>query len=187
MLREGLSNIGELLSLLPLIELLQLQAQATNHIHHYLNCLIAKSIIYDQVDRKPLSLDALFEALELLERTDLLSVFLLWRKPIYDLLMKTMPAKKHNETIRRVLLGLANHPGMEHGTRTSEGDKKVSLTNREMEILTLIALGLTNKKIVNQLVISENTLRTHIRNLYRKLGVKNRTQAMKAGQDLGII
>jgi len=51
----------------------------------------------------------------------------------------------------------------------------------------LIALGLTNKEIAAQLVISENTLRTHIRNLYRKLGVSNRTQAMKAGQDNGLI
>jgi len=177
----------ELLNLLPLIEFLQLQAQSTNHIHHYLNCLIAKSIIYDQDDRKPLSLAALYEALELLERSDLLSVFLLWKQPLQNLLIKTMATKKHGETIRRVLLALANQPGMENGKLTSVSKNKVSLTNREMEILTLIALGLTNKKIAKQLVISENTLRTHVRNLYRKLGVHNRTQAMKAGQDLGLL
>jgi len=125
--------------------------------------------------------------LELLERSDLLSVFLLWKQPLQNLLIKTMATKKHGETIRRVLLALANQPGMENGKLTSVSKNKVSLTNREMEILTLIALGLTNKKIAKQLVISENTLRTHVRNLYRKLGVHNRTQAMKAGQDLGLL
>ena len=144
-------------------------------------------MIYDQDDRKPLSLAALYEALEILESTDLLSVFLLWKQPLHNLLMKNMPAEKHNETIRRVLLALADQPGMKNEKLASLGENKISLTNREMEILTLIALGLTNKKIAQQLVISENTLRTHVRNLYRKLGVNNRTQAMKAGQDLGLI
>jgi ATP/maltotriose-dependent transcriptional regulator MalT len=89
--------------------------------------------------------------------------------------------------MRRLLLALSNQPGIEKAGRTGVGESTVSLTNREMEILTLIAMGLTNKKIADQLVISENTLRTHVRNLYRKLDVNNRTQAMKAGQELGLL
>ena len=170
-----------------MIELLQMQAESTNHIHHYLNCLIAKSIIYDQADRKPFSLATLDEALKLLEKTDLHRLFLLWKQPLYNLLIKTMADNEHSETIRHLLLALVNQPGMEEAKRTSLGESQITLTNREMEILTLIALGLPNKKITKQLVISENTLRTHVRNLYRKLGVHNRTQAMKVGQDLGIL
>lgn len=177
----------ELAYLLPLVEVLQRQAQTSNHIHHYLNCLIAKSIIYDRVGRKQSSQDALTEALDLLEKAEFLRVFLLWRHPLHTLLMDTMATQAPNETMRRLLLALSNQPGMEQAGRTGVGESTVSLTNREMEILTLIAMGLTNKKIADQLVISENTLRTHVRNLYRKLGVNNRTQAMKAGQELGLL
>lgn len=52
------------------------------------------------------------------------------------------------------------------------------LTQREKEVLTLVTQGLTNKAIAEQLHISLNTLKVHIRNLYGKIGVENRTQAL---------
>ncbi len=51
------------------------------------------------------------------------------------------------------------------------------LTNRERETLELVAQGLTNREIADQLVISENTVRTHLRNILDKLHVQNRLQA----------
>lgn len=61
------------------------------------------------------------------------------------------------------------------------------LTDRELEILTLIAAGLSNKKIEERLVVSHNTVRTHIKNLYSKLAVSSRTQAIHKGQELGLL
>jgi DNA-binding NarL/FixJ family response regulator len=52
-----------------------------------------------------------------------------------------------------------------------------SLTEREIRILTLIAEGLTNADIAETLSVSQNTVKTHIRNIFSKLGVSDRTQA----------
>ena len=52
------------------------------------------------------------------------------------------------------------------------------LTGREMEILHCLGAGLNNRDMAKELFISENTVRTHLYNVFRKLSVKNRTQAV---------
>jgi NarL family two-component system response regulator LiaR len=62
----------------------------------------------------------------------------------------------------------------------SQGSKpgsEMALTEREIEILQLVALGKTNQEIADDLVLSERTVRTHITNILAKLGLSNRTQA----------
>ena len=54
-----------------------------------------------------------------------------------------------------------------------------SLTRREREILALLAAGLSNREMAERRVIAEGTLKRHIANLYRKLGVHTRTQAIR--------
>ena len=61
------------------------------------------------------------------------------------------------------------------------------LTPRELEILQLLAEGLAYAQIAERLVITENTLKTHIKRIYSKLYVNNRTQAVLAAQELGIL
>jgi DNA-binding NarL/FixJ family response regulator len=56
-------------------------------------------------------------------------------------------------------------------------DPFAELTEREREILTLVARGRANKEIAGELVISERTARTHVSNILRKLGLPSRTQA----------
>jgi DNA-binding NarL/FixJ family response regulator len=56
-------------------------------------------------------------------------------------------------------------------------DPAVELTDREREILRLVAAGMANKEIASELVISERTARTHVSNILRKLGLASRTQA----------
>ncbi len=59
------------------------------------------------------------------------------------------------------------------------------LTKRERDILLLIRLGKSNKEVADDLGLSVNTVKTHMRNLFQKLGVSNRTQAsFKADQVL---
>ena len=61
------------------------------------------------------------------------------------------------------------------------------LTAREREILGLMAAGMTNPQIAAQLVIGGGTVKTHTLNIYRKLEVANRTQAIVRAQELGLL
>ncbi|MBL0171340.1 MAG: response regulator transcription factor [Gemmatimonadaceae bacterium] len=61
------------------------------------------------------------------------------------------------------------------------------ITKRELEILALIAAGLTNREIADRLFVSENTVKTHSSRLFEKLSVNRRTQAVQVGQRLGLI
>ena len=64
-----------------------------------------------------------------------------------------------------------------HGSREQAGDPFAELSEREREILRLLAEGHANKEIARRLVISERTARTHVSNILRKLGLTSRTQA----------
>lgn len=61
--------------------------------------------------------------------------------------------------------------------RQAGDDPIYSLTSRELDVLTLVAKGLSNKQIANELFISEETVKVHIRNLLRKLNVHSRLAA----------
>ena len=61
------------------------------------------------------------------------------------------------------------------------------ISERELEVLRFIAAGLPNKKITEQLYISMSTVKTHLRNIYGKLDVHSRTEAVAKAKDLGIL
>jgi LuxR family maltose regulon positive regulatory protein len=61
------------------------------------------------------------------------------------------------------------------------------LTERELEILKLIAAGLTNPEIGEQLVISPETVKKHASSIYGKLGVNNRTEAATTARELDLL
>ena len=62
-----------------------------------------------------------------------------------------------------------------------------ALTQRETEVLGLLAFGLANKQIAVQLGISEHTVKFHISTIYAKLGTTNRTEAVRVGVQQGLI
>jgi DNA-binding CsgD family transcriptional regulator len=65
--------------------------------------------------------------------------------------------------------------------------QRLSLTPRELEILALIAEGLSNREIAGRLFVSENTVKTHSANLFSKLQARRRTQAVQIAKEAGVI
>lgn len=63
----------------------------------------------------------------------------------------------------------------------------LGITPRELEILELIAEGLSNKEIAGRLFVSENTIKTHSSRVFDKLGAKRRTQAVQMGKECGLL
>lgn len=65
--------------------------------------------------------------------------------------------------------------------------RELGVTRRELEILELIASGMSNREIAEKLFVSENTVKTHSSRLFDKLGAKRRTQAVQIGKEIGLI
>ncbi len=63
----------------------------------------------------------------------------------------------------------------------------LGITARELEILTLVAQGLSNREIATQLFVSENTVKTHCARAFDKLGAVRRTQAVQRGKEWGLL
>ena len=63
----------------------------------------------------------------------------------------------------------------------------LSITPRELEILELIAQGMSNREIAEKLFVSENTVKTHSSRVFDKLGAKRRTQAVQFGKECGLL
>lgn len=63
----------------------------------------------------------------------------------------------------------------------------LGMTARELEILTMVARGFSNREIATQLFVSENTVKTHCARVFGKLGAVRRTQAVVRGKELGLL
>ncbi|MCE0760780.1 LuxR C-terminal-related transcriptional regulator [Marinobacter sp. G11] len=105
-------------------------------------------------------------------------------RPYIEYLINSMePAPK--------LLGIADKDLESDPSRADVSDLELlnasEVTGREREILELIGEGLFNKEVANLLGISEGTVKWHLKNLYSKLGVSSRTQALKRAQSLKLI
>jgi LuxR family maltose regulon positive regulatory protein len=72
-------------------------------------------------------------------------------------------------------------------SQTLKSELVEPLSERELEVLQLIAEGLTNPEIAARLYLSPNTVKVHAHNIYGKLGVNNRTQAGARARALGIL
>jgi len=110
-------------------------------------------------------------------------------------ILKDMKMDKLADAVRKAASGeVVLHPRVAarliqevHGAERQETNPFQDLTEREMEVLKLIANGLSNSKIAEQLVISENTVKGHVSNILSKLHLVDRTQAAVYAWQQGIV
>lgn len=133
-------------------------------------------------------------ALELAAPEGFIGVFVEQGQPVAQALAKL--ARQHRldgiqaDYVQRLLTALANSPAAE-----SENDGAVSkpptlldpLTERELEVLALMAEGLKYKEIAAKLIVSVNTVRYHVKAIYGKLSVNNRTQAIETARQYQLL
>ena len=100
--------------------------------------------------------------------------------------LKSMPPKDLVEVIRQVHLGKKRIPS-QLAAQLAEHMGEEGLTARELEVLRKIAEGERNHDIANQLSISEETVKVHVKHIMEKLGAKDRTQAVAIAIRRGII
>jgi DNA-binding NarL/FixJ family response regulator len=93
-------------------------------------------------------------------------------------LLKTRSGELLVESLERIASG--ERIGLEPGNGIEPTTRVVELSDRESEVLALIALGLTNGEIAEELYLSIETVKTYVKRLYAKLGVHNRAQAALA-------
>src|SRR5215831_12592701 len=72
-------------------------------------------------------------------------------------------------------------------TRDEKRREDLGITPRELDILELIAQGLSNREIAEKLFVSENTVKTHSSRVFDKLGARRRTQAVQLGKEFGLL
>jgi len=101
-------------------------------------------------------------------------------------LLKGMYGDELMDAIRAVHSGRSRIPA-QVAERLAEGMARPALTDRELDVLREIVSGKSNKKIGKELNISEATVKTHINSILGKLGVTDRTQAVTAAIQRGIV
>jgi DNA-binding CsgD family transcriptional regulator len=99
----------------------------------------------------------------------------------------TLTRKKEQALPQQGTLGTASSTDREPFTADAQRMSELGITPRELEILGLIAAGLSTREIAERLFVSENTVKTHSSRLFDKLGAKRRTQAVQLGKEARLI
>ena len=153
--------------------------------------LAHKALQLDYQGEESVALERLTAALNLAEPGGCIRLFVDLGPQMADLLKQLIEQNVAVDYIGRILDAFKQD---EHRATQDESDQLTSppplvepLTNRELEILDLLAQWLQNKEIAEKLFISPETVKKHLNNIYGKLIVSNRRQAVEQARDLGIL
>jgi LuxR family maltose regulon positive regulatory protein len=136
------------------------------------------------------ALTALERALSLAEPEGFIRAFCDEGPPMARLLYQAAARGIAPEYTRRLLAAFPVAESEQTGPSKTQPPKSEliePLSERELEVLQLIAAGLTNSEIASRLFLSPNTVKVHTHNIYGKLNVHSRTQAIARSQELGLL
>ncbi len=146
-----------------------------------------QAIIYDKMDKPSEAMKAIKETLSLASSEGYVRTILNWGEPVIRLLYQAAQNGIYTEYCQRLIDEFDVQAPQTN--RDAEGTSELvePLSDREIEVLIHIAHGCTNQEIAQELVLSLYTVKSHARNIYGKLGVKNRTEAVARARLLGLL
>lgn len=175
---------------LELLEPLRQQAEEKGWADEWLKIVILQALAYDAHGNKDQAIQRLRDALVLAEPGGLIRSFIDHGAPMGRLLYEALARGVEPEYVRRLLAAL---PAAAFEKKTPvplkgpDSEFVEPLSAREVQVLELVAQGLTNQEIATKLYLSLHTVKVHARNIYAKLGVENRTQAAARAKALGLL
>jgi LuxR family transcriptional regulator, maltose regulon positive regulatory protein len=173
-----------------LLERLLQAAEESGSMGSVIEILMLQALAHEAQGDDSTALVPLERALSLAEPEGYVRVFVDEGTPMARLLYEALSHGVEREFTRRLL---AAFPVAESEQTTSsqlrgpESELVEPLSARELEVLRLIAEGLTNRDVATRLYLSPHTVKVHTRNIFTKLAVKNRTQAVARGKALGLL
>jgi LuxR family maltose regulon positive regulatory protein len=151
---------------------------------------ILQAIAFHALGERALALDLLEEALASGEPGGFIRIFVDEGAPMIRLLREAASRGVHPAYVRRLLAAFPvdeAERAASPATRIAGSRLAEPLSGRELEVLVLIARGLTNQEIALRLYLSLHTVKAHARSIYAKLGASSRTQAVARGRALGYL
>jgi LuxR family maltose regulon positive regulatory protein len=150
--------------------------------------LVLQALAHRAQGNSAAGFDALGRALTLAAPEGYVRTFVDEGEPMRDLLRHAVAARISRAYARRLLTAFEERSHSLSASQTAASARLVEpLTAREVETVGLVAAGKTNQEIADQLVISLPTVKRHIANLYGKLGVGHRTEAVARATELGLL
>jgi LuxR family maltose regulon positive regulatory protein len=174
---------------LEILEPLLLYNENKSQMRRVIEILVLQAIAYQQLGGGEAARQTFFKALALAEPEGYVRTFVDEGQPVAQLLTLAI-ASGHTPSYATYLLSALTGQSLPSPTLHQKDGPVLGLveplSERELEVLGLIAEGLTNQEIALRLHISLSTVKGHTTNIYSKLGVKSRIQAVAQAQSLGM-
>jgi LuxR family maltose regulon positive regulatory protein len=173
-----------------LLERLLIAAEEGGRMGSVIEILVLQALAHEAQGDSPAALVPLERALSLAEPEGYVRIFVDEGLPMARLLYEALSQGVESDYIRRLLAAFPVAESEQTASSPMRGSKSElvePLSERELEVLQLIAEGLTNQEVATRLYLSLHTVKVHARNIFTKLAVKNRAQAVARGRALGIL
>jgi LuxR family maltose regulon positive regulatory protein len=174
-------------------------AEKTGRTSQSIEILILQALLLDTQEKTSEALTPLQQALQLAEPEDYVRTFIDESASMEELLKRSQSSSRDagsvsNQRLRtyvnKLLAAFPDSRSRISGTGPGSADSSAiveTLSAHELKVLRLIAAGLSNREAADELYVSVNTVKWHLRNIYGKLNVRGRMEASARAQELGLL